>query len=1334
MTNKERINLWLQSRINKVRNAISPTNYGGFVNQRIVKPAAQVQQNILDFTSGKRNLVGEVDTLANEAQRIKSKPLRQATNLGLGQLRTGALFWQGAKEAGIGGSKIGEGLSYVPKAIKGTLTKDERDYALNQMQKGALQTGIGGLQYLSSNFRMSPFGQTTTLGENTAFESLGKLRTKQNPLDIDFSGSAKDMFISDAIGIRESHPTLSLALDTITNLALGKFEDKLAKGFGKLRFDSPDVAIGSARKELSNLINDTGYKTKKGTFTTRTYNKTGNKMMGLMAGIQPYQDENGKWGVKFNKELAIMGLGVSLGLGSGKIDDNGLKDIADAEGLKTNSLDNQNGRIQQPSDQSQSMTEIVPKKTYPISKQSESSQLYQSKLPTQVQEGLEVNPSKVSSYTNNITQDVKNRGLVESIQESNKITNKTKAKVSGTYSVKTNPELMGEAKALLVDGGTIDFKSVKNIDQKVAATIEQARILDAQGDHKAAANLFNNLSEHATELGRGVQAFNLIDKMSPEAVSLSAAGKIKKYNITAKKPIPELTGTQQKSISDSVESIRKMPDGRNKNIAIYELDNLINSFIPSSKMDKAITVWKAGLLTSLRTHERNLIGNSIMLGSEVSSKPIASAADWVMSKRTGQRTQTSTLKGLNEFGSAKTKQQVSDLVQRGYDPSKDISKFEVKKINWGDNPVEQGLKKYTDGVFRVLSAEDRPFYNAAFKNSLYDQAGALAKNAGKSGDASFIQKLVDKPTEKMLTTAVTDANFATFHDKNAVSGAATAIKRFMGQSEWTKLPAEITMPFTGVPSSIVGKTIAYSPIGLVKGATDMGKVLIKNLPDLQRQAAQEVARGTMGTAIFTLGAYLMSKGLMTGQPKDQKERDQWQLEGKQANSIFINGKWRGINSVGPQTLVLLAGAKYNQEMSSKDGSLGAYAGNLGKDQLSQTFLQGMMGPLNAINDPARYGKNWVGTTVSGVIPNIVKDTSKALDPVARETNSVGDYFKSGIPVVRNTLLPKRDVLGNEIAQEPTGVKAYYDLFNSKTPIKNPIVNELSRLASVGSSATPSEISKNQTFNKVKVVLTPQELNQFESEVRQPLQSALTILINSQRYKGITDEDKAKAIGDTVEKIRKMVKAQTSITPMPDGGFTSSKDAPQTFGEKIGLYGKALVTDPKQTVSAVVSGNPIRKVVSDAVILERQNYLGSLDKGDKSTVVDHIIPLSLGGNNDKSNLQTITAEENALKASYEVSLLKQLQTGEITKATAQKRMANWRYEVGIDQNQKTSDSVKQTVSTAIKAPTTTTQSGISGVYTITNATTGKESTIDLSEPLVKPQTTGYAELDKELLSK
>lgn len=742
----------------------------------------------------------------------------------------------------------------------------------------------------------------------------------------------------------------------------------------------------------------------------------------------------------------------------------------------------------------------------------------------------------VGSSPSIVAPGVKKRGLVTSVGEAPNISSKVKKGVSGTYTVKPNSQLMGEAQALLNDGASIDFKNTQGLDKKVAATIKEAINLQKQGNHEAAANLYNNLSEHATELGRGVQAFSLLDKMSPEAVSLTVAGKIRRYNAIHSAKIPELTGEQTKIIADKVAALDGLANGsREKNIALNELNKTINSFIPSSITDKAIAVWKAGLLTSFRTHERNFLGNLIHGTAEVAKDPFAVAADKVMSLKTGERTKTFTLQGLGEFGSKNTRQQMADIITKGYDPSQQVDKFDYRAVNWGNNRVEQTLKKYTDLVFNTLGASDKPFYNAAMARSLYDQAGAAAINAGKKGEKVFIESIVKNPPEEILKRAIADANVATFKNKNVATSVASAVKRALANEKNGELAAqagnlvgEVIMPFTGVPSSILGQAAAYSPIGLTRGIINAGRVLASDVPNLQREAAHEIGRGVVGTGVFGLGAYLAGKGLITGQPKDAAEARQWELENKPRNSILINGQWKSLNSIGPESIVLLAGAKFNEDMNNPEKGLGGFAGDVGKDVLDQSFLTGIQQPVNAITDPARYGKSYVGNLLSSPIPNLVKDFGKSQDPYQREANSITDYAKSNIPFVRNTMLPRRDALGNPIPQEPTGINAFIDPFNTKTPVNDSVTNELGRLNSVDQNATPGKLNSSQTIKGVKQKLTPEQLDVLESTVGPVIRQKLDALIQSPGYQRLGDEEKANAIQSVVASTRKLVRGGLDV--------------------------------------------------------------------------------------------------------------------------------------------------------------------------------------------------------------
>ena len=779
----------------------------------------------------------------------------------------------------------------------------------------------------------------------------------------------------------------------------------------------------------------------------------------------------------------------------------------------------------------------------------------------------DIAPVKVqNSEIGMIGKNQQKRGLTESVHTAGNVSPETKLQTQGFYAPKKNADTLGEARAFLADGGKVDFDKVKGLDKKVMAAMQEAINLDKQGNPEAAANLFNNLSEHATELGRGVQAFAMLDKMSPESIALSLAGRIKKYNETASKKIPELGAEHMGLISDFIKQIDGMPAGREKNIAINEFNKKLGEFIPTSTATKVMAVWKAGLLTSLRTHERNLLGNTIMQGAEVVKDIPASMADSLMSVRTGKRTVTATISGLREFGSKATRQQIKDLVMRGYDPAEDIGKFDIdRNITWDKNSkVQQFFKKYTEAVFRPLGAEDRAFFNAAYKRSLYDQAGAEAINAGKKGDAKFIKKLVENPTEEMLVGAMKDANYATFHDKNVLGGTAATVKRWLASQEGVKgdvgkVVGELLMPFTGVPSSIAGKTVAYSPVGLLKGSYDMGKVLIKDLPELQRQAAQEIGRGVMGTGLYGLGAYLMSQGLMTGQPKDAKEADLWAAQGKQANSVLIGGKWRSINSIGPQNLAMLAGAKVQEMRQDPEGSVGELMFSLGKDQLDQTFLKGVQGPLSALNDPARFGKSYVGGQLASAVPNIIKDVSKSIDPNQRESNDIMDYVQNSIPIARNFNTPKRDVLGNIIPQEPSGLGAFVDLFNSKTPIDNPVIQELDRLYKSGNEATPSKLQKKQTLYGQDFVLTPEQLNNLEEANGEQLRPLLEQAIKSPGYDRLSDEEKSKILDGVTKNVRIETKKKVLRSSILNKDTTVSESGMKAASAAEGEFDPSKVT-------------------------------------------------------------------------------------------------------------------------------------------------------------------------------
>jgi len=724
-----------------------------------------------------------------------------------------------------------------------------------------------------------------------------------------------------------------------------------------------------------------------------------------------------------------------------------------------------------------------------------------------------VNGKYVAEEVKNVLRgaQTKERGFISTIKSSDKTPSSVKSIETGTYSIKSDKQRIADAQAFIRENPAKARELALNPKSDMDVTIGN-QLIDhyiATGQHKAMQEVVSGMAESGTELGRAIHAFADYDKTTPGGAVKFAEAAIRKYNKANPDKQLALQPEQVEALVNTAKQIQEMPEGRQRNIASHELINQVNELIPSTFADKALTVWKAGLLTSMRTTARNVFGNTIHGVAEIAKDVPASLADRLMALKTGNRSKTFTVKGAAQ-GIGEGLSHAKDMMKHGYDPTEALAGYDIKAVTWGKGPVEQGLKKYTDLVFRSLGAQDQVFYHSAFNRSLYDQALASAKNTAKKGDDNFVDNLVKNPTEGMKVQAVIDASKATFKDENMLRDLATKVKRGLGKTEGGKVVSELVMPFVGVPSSVASQMLSYSPVGLIKGGVTAGKAMARNNSILQRKASHEIGRGTVGTGLMGLGAYLTSRGLMTGNPKDQKEAEQWKLEGKQANSVMIGGKWRSINSVGPEALLTLAGSKLESGRQNNAG-MGELAGQLGKDFTQQTFLQGVQGPLNAINDPGRYGSSYVSGQVGSIIPNIVKDTAKAMDDKQRQINSPIDALKAGTPILRNNLLPKLDVLGNELKQEPSGLNNFIDLFNSKTPIKNSVIDETKKFSSADLSITPSALDKSLKESGVSIKLTPEQRTSLQKAIGTQTQAMWKETIKSPRYQSLSIEEQSKAM-------------------------------------------------------------------------------------------------------------------------------------------------------------------------------------------------------------------------------
>lgn len=183
---------------------------------------------------------------------------------------------------------------------------------------------------------------------------------------------------------------------------------------------------------------------------------------------------------------------------------------------------------------------------------------------------------------------------------------------------------------------------------------------------------------------------------------------------------------------------------------------------------------------------------------------------------------------------------------------------------------------------------------------------------------------------------------------------------------------------------------------------------------------------------------------------------------------------------------------------------------------------------------------------------------------------------------------------------------------------------------------------------------------------------------------------------------------SNITQSDKVSFVDYKDQPQNILDKVALAAQGMTKDPGNTIKAIFTQEELRKIEGNAVILKRQEFLNK--ENDPNLERDHIIPLGLGGDNSIENLMYVSKEYHKKKTAFDNKLIRQLQSGEITRQEAQDQVKAWveanptEHFVAAEEEQKT--------------------------YTYTDPKTGNEKTIDVSD-LTPPKLTGHADLDKTL---
>lgn len=762
-----------------------------------------------------------------------------------------------------------------------------------------------------------------------------------------------------------------------------------------------------------------------------------------------------------------------------------------------------------------------------------------------------------------------------------------------TYKATTNAEREAVAKKTIdaMDDGKAFGKVMNDLQdanrsdggQGEFNAIELAKRLDGRTDSESlsmATEVLRKLSENATKRGQEIQALSYLQNRTPQGLKFGALRDLDKAGI---KVTPEM----KKEIDNLTKEIGKHPVGSDeRNFAAYKLAQYVTSKVPVGIAPKIINFWRAGLLTAPTTTGGNILGNT---GEAVVRKafvnPASEVADYLMSKVTGKRSfaQAGGFTGGAKEGAGK----VGRFVKTGYDERNALSKYDSGELNYGEGKVGTAVGKYVNGVYRLMSLADQPFWYGARNEALANLAKVEAMNKGLKGEAAdkFMNELLDKPPKDLLEQATKEAKYATFQNETMLGTVAQFIKKGAEKYGGDKGRAVVDffIPFTQVPASIATRVVQRTPVGtgveIIKQIVNVKK---NGKPFDQRAMAKAIGEGSFGSAVFAGGYALANSGMITfGFPEDQKERDLWEAEGKQPYSVRVGDRWYSLNYLQPfGTLLAIGGEAANavKEGADPTETISRSVATAGQAVMNQSFLKGISGVLDAIDDPKRYAENYVENTAGSVVPNLVRSFARAADDKQRDVKGVWEGVVASLPGARSTLPAKQDMFGEDLAPKDNFLNQYINPLRPSKAKSDAVVAELRVLQDAGVGISPTSARKD-TFEGTE--LTREQISEINKAAGIAMKGEYAKLMDSPEYKDMTPEQKS----NSLSKINDTVFGAVKLAWAKDNGIETKSDL-------------------SKSQARYLEGQPVNflsKLKSDGSTADSTDYAATLSREYKDTL-------------------------------------------------------------------------------------------------------------------------------------
>lgn len=592
------------------------------------------------------------------------------------------------------------------------------------------------------------------------------------------------------------------------------------------------------------------------------------------------------------------------------------------------------------------------------------------------------------------------------------------------------------------------------------------------------------------------------------------------------------------------------------------------------------------LLSSLKTHVVNTVGNAGTVGTEIWNRFLAEKmgkGQGVVSGettaliggmweglinvkntwRTHKAEQGGTLAGLKNVNNMWENNPVSSIIGDAGLTKRSLTRENALDVIGGvkeriglskeHGMISNGMSSMVEYLGRMLNisgevllAQDQFFKTIAAHGELHAQNHRLAtiqSGGDKAKYNALMEQFKKKSPAENKQAAMDFANLVTF--QTPLTGFSKSFDTFRKQHALTKT----LIPFFKTPVNIMKYAAAHTP-GVANLFSDIRADL--NSPDLGKRHLAE-ARVMTGTFVWASAISLAASGLLTGSgPTDKNEKEKARTAGWQANSLRIPGKdgnkdtYIALDRLDPAAFLLNTAASLVEIYDSlDDGDLSkAMWGGLAaafRVASDRSYLASISDAVAAVSDWEGYEGNRARQGLAtSMIPasSMMRAITQQIDPVQREVEGIFDAIKAGIPGMSESLPERRNFLGEVIESDGYYGSNWLSPLRQSFSKQDPVYDEIYRLTKAGYKI-PSMPDKHFKHNGTAYKMNPEQYSAFLELAGVGLKyggknakERIAEVVESSAYKNWDDEKQAKQITAIIESYRR--EAKKTVVPTHSG--------------------------------------------------------------------------------------------------------------------------------------------------------------------------------------------------------